>query len=216
VRTDRGFDRLVNFSDAVVAVALTLLIFPLTSIPSDAPKGQSVLHMLGDHSYELASFVISFLVIAMLWRAHHSLFEHLQSYNQIILRFNELWLFTIVVLPFTTELINRTHDDRTANALYLGSLLVSSICLTGITVTIRRSPDLRNPASAADPNSRIDGPPWITTALLAVAFVVVVAFPQVNQWPLLALFLAEPLRGLVVRLSDRASTSPDSGGPAAR
>jgi uncharacterized membrane protein len=199
VQTDRGFDRLVNFSDAVVAIALTLLVLPLASIPEDAPKGQSVTRMLDLHSFELFAFVLSFIVIAMMWRAHHSLFEHLQAYNQALLRVNELWLFTIIVVPFATELINRAHDSRVANGLYVGTLMTSSFCLSATTYIARREPELRHPDSASDPENQIDAPSWITSAMLAAVFALVVAVPAVNMWPLLILFLGDPIRNVLGR-----------------
>jgi uncharacterized membrane protein len=207
VQTDRGFDRLVNFSDAVVAIALTLLVLPLASIPEQAPKGQSVSRMLGDHGYELFAFALSFVVIGVMWRAHHALFEHLQAYNEALLRINELWLFTIIVLPFTTELLNRAHASRLANGLYVGTLLTGSACLTGTALVARRHPELRHPDSDADPDNSIDTPPWITSALLAVSFTVVVAAPAANMWPLLILFLGTPLRRLVRRRTASAATA---------
>ncbi len=42
MQTERGFDRMVNFCDAVVAIAITLLVLPLVDIPSELIEGQPI------------------------------------------------------------------------------------------------------------------------------------------------------------------------------
>jgi uncharacterized membrane protein len=199
MRTERGFDRLVNFSDAVVAIAVTLLVLPLVDIARQAPSGRSVAHILSDNGYQLFAFALSFAVIGVMWRAHHSLFEHLRDYDEVILRINELWLFTIILLPFTTELLNRKRSGSVGNGLYVGTLLVSSASLSAIAWRVQHHPDLRHPDSHAVPGSRLDDMPWITAVLLAVALVLVVALPRLNMWPLLVLFLEAPIRAVLKR-----------------
>ena len=63
--TQRGLERLIFFTDAVTAIAITLLILPLVSIVPAHPAGnESVWPLLVDHASQLGSFVLSFLVIA--------------------------------------------------------------------------------------------------------------------------------------------------------
>ena len=45
VRTERGFDRIVNFSDATVAIAMTLLVLPLVELGGDTEPGDSLWHL---------------------------------------------------------------------------------------------------------------------------------------------------------------------------
>ncbi len=199
MRTDRGFDRLVNFSDAVVAIALTLLILPLATIPAGAPKGEALTTMLSRHEFDLISFGISFVVIGLFWQAHHSLFEHIQAYDGRVMRINQLWLFTIVVLPFATELLNTQKDGRLANGIYVSCLLVSSACLSAIAWTVRRNPELRHPDSAATSDNQIDAPAWLRVVVLVVVLGLVVLLPVIGLWWLLLLVAVEPLQRLVVR-----------------
>jgi uncharacterized membrane protein len=88
--------------------------------------------VLSDHSGEVSAFVISFLVIWVLWTSHHRTMEYFDAYDAAIMRLTMLWLFTIVVLPFTTQLLNSEAYRHGAVPLYIGVLLVSSLCLLGM------------------------------------------------------------------------------------
>jgi uncharacterized membrane protein len=77
MQTTRGLDRLVFFTDAVTAIAITLLVLPLVdSVTEAAHAGLSAEQFIGNNVAAIAGFALSFLVIARLWIAHHSTFEH--------------------------------------------------------------------------------------------------------------------------------------------
>ncbi|MBD0324039.1 MAG: DUF1211 domain-containing protein, partial [Aldersonia sp.] len=63
--TQRGLDRLVNFSDATVAIAVTVLVLPLTDLAGQGNRG--VVDILADHGSVIGAFLVSFSVIAVLW-----------------------------------------------------------------------------------------------------------------------------------------------------
>jgi uncharacterized membrane protein len=66
----RDFDRLLTFVDAIVAIAITLLVLPLAELTTDI-GGQPVAHLLRTHQGQLWSFLLSFAVIARLWFVQH-------------------------------------------------------------------------------------------------------------------------------------------------
>ena len=68
MRTARGLERLIHFTDAVAAIALTLLVLPLTEIPGTLDGSGSFGEVFTEHFGELTAFGISFLVIWTLWR----------------------------------------------------------------------------------------------------------------------------------------------------
>src|SRR3954452_23319670 len=68
-------ERLVFFSDAVVAIAITLLALELPVPTGDT--NAAVWHSLGDHLGEYLAFLISFAVIGSHWFGHHQLFRYL-------------------------------------------------------------------------------------------------------------------------------------------
>ena len=68
-------ERLVFFSDAAVAIALTLLILPLMDgVYAAARANQSAWTYLSENANALFSFTLSFVIIARFWRSHHRLF----------------------------------------------------------------------------------------------------------------------------------------------
>jgi uncharacterized membrane protein len=74
VRTERGLERLIFFSDAVVAIAITLIVLPLVDSAREVAH-MSTSKFLSENAYALTAAGISFVVISSFWREHHRLFE---------------------------------------------------------------------------------------------------------------------------------------------
>jgi uncharacterized membrane protein len=97
---ERG--RVEAFSDGVFAVAITLLVLNFT-IPS--PKGGSIVHQLVSHWPEFAAYVISFMVIGIIWVNHHTLLDKLQRVDRPLLFMNLLLLLFVVFIPYPTAIV---------------------------------------------------------------------------------------------------------------
>lgn len=191
--TERGFDRLVNFSDATVAIALTLLVLPLVSLADDAAH-TALGTVLSEHRGTLLAFLLSFVVIAAAWIEHHRFFEMLIGYDYPLLWLNLVWLFAIVALPFSTELIEAAStEDRGVLAVYIGNLLLSFGTIAAMRVLASRTPELLNP----DARARFELVPGLTLlGLTATAFVVAMIVPRIGLWPLLLLAVSGPVSRL--------------------
>lgn len=136
---ERGLERLIFFSDAVVAIAATLLVLPLTDLRPE--EGQSAWLFLGEHLEEIVAFAISFAVILKFWFAHHRMFSRLSRADRVLPFWNTLWLAAVVFLPFPTVLLELAGDEGYVT-LYLANLLVISICTIAMSRHIRAHPDL--------------------------------------------------------------------------
>lgn len=100
---ERDTERLVFFSDAVVAIAITLLALDL-----HVPEGlddRAFWHDAVAHGNDYLSFLISFAVIGNYWLGHHRLFAYVTSVSSGLLRWSMLWLLAIVATPFATRII---------------------------------------------------------------------------------------------------------------
>jgi uncharacterized membrane protein len=96
-------ERLIFFSDAVVAIAITLLALELP-LPTGVTNGD-MLASLNDNLDQYLAFLISFFVIAAHWRGHNQVFRYVDEIGPIQ-RWNLLWLLFIVITPFATRVLN--------------------------------------------------------------------------------------------------------------
>ncbi len=137
--TPRGLDRLIFFTDAVAAIAITLLILPLVDLVPEAGEAANAADFLGGIVPQLASFLISFLVIARLWIAHHAVFEHVEAYSRALMWLSLFWALTIVVLPLPTSMTAEFSAQPLVVGLYIGTMTLSSAALTAMSVLVHRS-----------------------------------------------------------------------------
>jgi uncharacterized membrane protein len=192
-RTTRGLDRLVNFSDATMAIAITLLILPVVDVAnqvSTQPTGE----VLRAHSATLAGFAITFAVIGRFWLIHHRVFELVDGYTYALARLNLLWLFCIVCLPFAANLLSSSPgDEPLVYGIYVGTILITNASMSLIGWTIQRGPELLHP----DCEEQLGlFQSVLTTGLLLVALVLAVLVPAVNLYALLLIFAGRPIANL--------------------
>jgi uncharacterized membrane protein len=96
-------ERLTFFSDAVVAIAITLLALELP-VPL-AKTNDGFLHEIGKDQQAYIAFLISFAVIAAHWYGHHRMFRYVTGLNGRVVRWNMLWLLMIILTPFATKVL---------------------------------------------------------------------------------------------------------------
>jgi len=182
-------DRLVNLSDAVISIAVTLLILPLVDKASaiNVTSWSGLTHATGQQFF---IFLISFVVICRLWLVHHWLFRSIEKFNRPLFWLNTFWLLTIVIIPFPTELIGRTSDTSSIIlGLYIGTLLVNALTSFALQWYVRRSPYLRKKQSG---NTSL-ALPAATVILMLLALVVSTTIPSVGPWSLLLLVASDRL-----------------------
>jgi uncharacterized membrane protein len=195
--TERGLDRLVNFSDAAVAIAITLLVLPLVDIAGTIGN-LSVGELVAEHWGALLGFVISFAVIGRFWTIHHRVFEWVESYSRPLVGANLVWLASIAFIPFTTNVLANAANDRAdVDALYIGTMIVTTAAMLLMEVILQRNPQLVR----EDSRDKIDllraSAPMI---ILVVCLVLVIILPKVGMWWLLLLLLSGPLHALLARI----------------
>jgi len=191
----RGLDRIVNLSDAVVAIAATLLILPLVDSAQDL-VGQPGRDVVAENTNNLLAFVLSFAVICRLWLVHHDLYRSVIGFNHALIWANFLWVLSIAFLPFPTELISAGIHDPTNNALYIGTILVANAAFTLQEWLAIRSPELLE-ESARD--TLVVHPAVVSTLAIVAALVIAVTIPAVGLYALLLLVPAGWIEAVISR-----------------
>ena len=97
-------ERMILFSDAVFAIAITLMVIDIKwpDIP-DSLKGVNLYQLFQPTIFQFIVFALSFFYIGRYWSQHLRLFRQLRTYNQGLINLNLLFLFFIVTFPFTAS-----------------------------------------------------------------------------------------------------------------
>jgi uncharacterized membrane protein len=108
------YDRVVFFTDAVFAIAVTLLAIDL--VPHHAVVNPA--HQIRESIPAIRGFGISFVVIALFWIGHHGLFRYITALDRALIGLNLLFLGAIAFLPYPTYLLSTATSDTTAVVFY--------------------------------------------------------------------------------------------------
>ncbi len=129
-------ERVALFSDAVFAIAITLLIIEI-KIPSfgesHSPTDKEFLNYFVTVMFQkFIGFFVSFLVIGLYWLVHHRMFRYLIHYNRKLLWNNLLFLLSIVLMPFSSAFLSEYFIMMSHVPLGFYTL---NICFTGFMTT---------------------------------------------------------------------------------
>src|ERR1041384_3769292 len=119
-KTAFQIERIAFFSDAVFAIAITLLIIEVH--PKVFGPDVTNVEALGQFLELIPHFVgviVSFLLIAMHWRRHHQLFGELINFDSRLITLNMFILLSIIFLPFSTGFIAMNYGRFWVNPLTL-------------------------------------------------------------------------------------------------
>ena len=107
-------ERMILFSDAVFAIAITLLAIEIklpaelkindvsVSLDRHLVTDNLLLNALGEMIGKFIGFFISFFIIGLYWIIHHRIFGYVINYNRRLLWLNLVFLMAIVLMPFST------------------------------------------------------------------------------------------------------------------
>ncbi len=130
VQTDSlGLERIVFFSDAVFAIAVTLLALEIR-LPEgvEAANDTELLQQILSLWPVYLSYIISFTVIGAFWMAHHRKFGLIKSYDRRLMLFNLLFLLVIAFIPFPTYLIGQ-YISQAATDFYALTIIAGELLL---------------------------------------------------------------------------------------
>jgi uncharacterized membrane protein len=191
----KAADRVVFFSDAVVAIAITLLALalPLPVTTKSATNHQLLDTLWGDRDAYLA-FLISFAVIGNHWAVHRRMFRYVNRLNGTVIRLDVIWLLMMIITPFATRILTGNGGFGVRFTIYTLVQVIASTCLLLMSREIRDKDLMRTdaPESARHPENS-------HTLTLIVVFLISIPVAFVaGQWAF-ALWVAIPALGRVLR-----------------
>ena len=178
-----GVERTLTLTDAVVAIAMTLLVLPLVELAREVDVG-GLGAVFSEHRDVFVSFVLSFLVIYVFWLAHEHAFADVRQSGPGLRVLNMLWLLVVAFLPFPTAVVGRAATTGSVT-VYIGAMFVLSALTSGMTQL----------ALLARPDAQRHGPSlrwrtamtWTTTAVFGLCALVGAVNPDLGLYGLLLL-----------------------------
>ncbi len=124
--------RIEALSDGVFAIAMTLLVLTIAQ-PADY---RNLAHDLLARWPSVATYAVSFAVVAIMWLNHHSIFSRFARVDRGAVYLNFLLLLTIVFIPYPTgvfgEALRRGEGAQVAAVAYSVTMAVNAFCWTAL------------------------------------------------------------------------------------
>jgi uncharacterized membrane protein len=124
-----GIERIIFFSDAVFAIAVTLLALEIRLPASeDLLTDSQLLEQLTGMWHRYLGYFISFMVIGLFWMAHHRKFRLIKRYDNRLMQLNLLLLMVVAFIPFPTSLISE-YPGRLPTIFYALTMILCEVLI---------------------------------------------------------------------------------------
>jgi len=193
--------RVEAFSDAVMAIVITILVLELC-VPHHEPG--RLLAALEGMWGSLLAFLVSFLRVSVIWLNHHGLFVRVRRVDRTLLWLNLGVLVNCTIIPLPTAILadalrgGDPADLRVAALLYALTAALQSAVWIPIFPYLRDHPELAEPGDSAAYLHAQRIRPWIGVGIDAAAAVAALVSPvaMLVLWTLSLIFLAATSDGV--------------------
>ena len=180
VRSEFQVERIAFFSDAVFAIAITLLVLDIEVPHLGRGAGEAALkEALIDQIPKILGFVVSFLVVGTYWTSHHRFFRWIQGSDHALVWRNLLFLLAVSFIPFPTAFFSENAAHQTSLVLYAVSLALVGVAQVSVVRHVQKHDGLRHPATPPGELALIERRAWTVPVLcslaIALSFVSLVA-----------------------------------------
>jgi uncharacterized membrane protein len=129
----RDTDRIINLSDGVFAIAITLLILDIRvpDMPENLVATELPAALLALWPKYLG-YLLSFVGISTFWMIHQSIFRPIRAYDRVLLYLNFVFLMVVAFVPFPTSLLGEYGNHQLPVAIYAATLAIGRLLLTAI------------------------------------------------------------------------------------
>jgi uncharacterized membrane protein len=193
-----GTNRIEAFSDAVIAILMTIMVLDLRP-PGHELKHHTVAELVHYLTPKLTVYALSFVIIAKMWVSHHRLFCSVTHVTTTLLWLNNLLLFWMSLIPFATGFVSEDQTKPVAVATY-GAVL----CLNAFSFTLLRHYVVTHLA----PGSRDIHPRIIRYSIGAMAlYALGAALAYVSTYLSFVLFILVPIISIPIDRHGRGDAS---------
>lgn len=200
-------ERLTFFSDAVFAIAITLLVIEIHVPRLGLASDQVFLTELASLRPSIFGFALSFLVIGALWAAHHRVFGMLTGYSRSVMLPNMLLLLVIAFMPFATAFMSANPLSRVPEMFYAATLLLAALVQRWLFGRALQPGFLQPNLGPADIASAL-GRAWALPVAAAMSLVLAWFWPALNNFVLLTIPLLTRLFAHIARVHAQTSSLP--------
>jgi len=125
--------RLTSISDGIFAVGMTLLVLGLAVPAVEAVRTeQDLIRRLGDLTPAIVAYFMSFLTLGIFWVGQQTQLTEVRRANRAYTWIHLVFLLSVTLVPFTTQLLARFHWSRVALIIYwLNILVMGTMLLVG-------------------------------------------------------------------------------------
>ena len=193
--------RVESFSDAVIAIVITILVLELR-VPPHAPG--RLMAALVDMWPAVAAFLLSFLRVAVIWMNHHGLFVHIRRVDRTLIWLNLGLLLNSMIIPLPTMVLadalrgGNSADLRVATVMYVSLAALQSAAWIPIFSYLGNHPGLADPGTDAAVFHAQRVRPWVGAGIDVAAAIVALVSPvaALVLWTLSLIFLAATSDGV--------------------
>jgi uncharacterized membrane protein len=176
--------RIESFSDAVFAIAVTIMVLEIR-VPDSLAFGNDAA-AFQEFATLLAIYVLSFVVVGILWANHHYLVFTLPSTDRATVWLNNHVLFWVTMVPIVARFFGQHPTSPRATAAYA---FVVMMCTGALTLLRRHAARVSDNQFHRALHHRVFRRAWMAIALYAAA--IPLAFVDIRiSWVLLLILPA--------------------------
>ena len=183
------FARLTNLADGIFAVAMTFLAFSIQLPLPDATPDGGLAHKLHTLLPQLGALTITYFLSARFWLLHCDMHRLIVHGGPVLLYLNLLFLFAVVLLPFSTDMLGTFPLGTLDAGVYAGNLAMLAVLFWAIWHYA-----VRHPACLVSPESLTEARvARSVAAVFAVVFLGSVVVAQFRPELALVILVATPV-----------------------
>jgi uncharacterized membrane protein len=216
LRKEFQLERLILFSDAVFAIAITLLVIEI-KIPefhNEEVTDKKLLEKLGELIPKFIGFLVSFLLIGQYWIVHHRMFGYVINFNSRLIWLNIFFLLAVALMPFSTAFYSEFVLSNTMTPVIFYSANIA--CLGFLNFFMWRyisQPERKLSENITQPMARFFSLRALTVPLIFIIFCIVYFYaPRIAFWippliPLILRLLFNPMKKKALEASQKIKTT---------